>query len=568
MSIFRFFSSFIGGIFAAGNTIDGGYNALLQGWSNGPPVRGQKGLGTGYPTLLYNQQTVEQYLAVLDMLTEMYMFSVAGISTKFISEAVLASMSKEISVAVNLNKNDKKLEKVIDREVKKYLDRINIRKILQNVINDVVYYGSYSFWVDQYNLDLEYLYDPHAVINVLGKNQKAIGYLLNTHSGMVFLPREDANIFRIGNDDLILYSKIYTLDEDEIKNQLENSSERAKKFIAHYANSPLKEIDEKSFKRDYAFSAALPLFYYSRMRLREYILKEIVIALVTLRDLLFPTVYTINYDYPAVNYTVQTLVDQIEDILNSYVDVAGLIGVKGDLSRILNMLTYSVRVLPDFRGHISNLNPLDTSKMTEKIDKYKGDLGELLEQILNEIAVPSEAFVGRSTYWESLRQSDRFIAKISNICSAIENSISYFLESITPKLIKQRMIKESGFLKIKIFDLTIAEIARMQNAIETIQSYVTASFETLSSAIEGVKNTENTNPEYTAQFIKNTLYYIFPNIEQIVDFKTLIKEAKENAASEEEEEDFGFKFETPKEGEEEEAEESVEAEATQEESEE
>ncbi len=544
MSVTRFFSSLIGGVFAAGNVVDAGYNPYLQGWSNGPPVRGQKGAGTNYPTLLYNQQTVEQYLAVLDMLSEMYMFSIAGISTKFISEAVLTSMTKDISVTVNLKRNKKDLEKVIASEVQKYLNKIDIKNLIRYVINDVVYYGSYSFWVDAKTLDLEYLYDPYAVITVLGKNQNPIGYLLNTHSGMVFVRKEDANIFRIGSDEIVLYSRIYSLNEEDIKGYLENSSERARKFINHYANSALKNIDTNSFIRDYAFSAALPLFYYSRMRLREYVLKEIVIALVTLRDLLFPTVYTMLYDYPAVNYTVQNLADQIEDILNSYVDVAGLIGVKGDLTRVLNMITYSVRVLPDFKGFLSNLNAIDTSKMTEKIDKYKSDLNELLEQILNEIAIPSEAFTGRSTYWESLRQSDRFSTKIANICASIENSISNFLESIMPKIIKQNMIKESGYLKVKLFDLTIADIAKMQNSIETIQNYVTTAFDTLSDTIDRIKSMEHTKPEVTTEFAKNVLYYVFPDVDKMIDFKNLIKTAKEELTGDvEEDEDFDYSFE-------------------------
>jgi hypothetical protein len=534
MSTYRFFTSWIGSLFGMSNIYDG-YNTMGAVGGLAPPVRFTSSFpSTSYPGFLYNQQTIEQYLAVLDMLSEISMFSIAGLATKFISEAVIESMAASYSITVNIE--DQNLQAKVYDEVMDYLEKIDIVKIVKSVLDEVIYYGSYSFWVD-HNLSLNFIYDPYSAISVIGKDYKEIGYLINTQNGMMFIEKHKASLFRIGMPDMILYTRLNNLDDSIENTIMENKATgRARNFIMSYSNIMKDALDDNTFIRKYVFSAPTPLFYYARMKLREYVVKEVVLALVTLRDLLFPTVYTLGYEYPSYSFTVQNLADQIENILNSYVDVSGFVGVKGALYQVLNMITYSIRVLPDFKGSIANLNPIDTNKITEKLDKYKGEMNDLLEQVLNEVGIPTEGFTGKTTYWESLRQSERFATKINHVCASIEHSISDFCEYIAKVKMRGALDGYNDFIKFKMFDLTIGKLSKMQNAVSTIQSYLSESSELLVQAIEKLE-TEGINKEAYANFVKSLLLYIYPNIEEIVNWSQILK-GEENEEEIEEEEDI------------------------------
>lgn len=534
MSVVRFFSSILGSLFARSNVFDS------NNYLSGAPVRryyygSSSGFysGAGYPGLLYNQQSIEQYLAVMDMLSEVFMFSITGLVVRHIADAVIESMRENLSITVNLSDDESKNNKYVD-ELYSYMDKIDYKNLLSRILPEYIYYGNYAFALDD-DFNLVNLYDPYCVISVLGKNQKEIGYILNSKNGMGFAYKEDSLIFRIGNLDVVLYSQHY---EDQVYESLfEEGTPRVKNFSSFYRMNKVLNKQSFNYTRDYIFSASLPLFYYSRMKLREYVIKDLIVMLITIRDLLFPTVLTLSHDYAGTNagFQVVNLVDQLESILNSYVDVGGIIGVKADLTRILSTLTYSIRILPDYKGFISQLNSLDTSKITEKIDKYKPDLETLADTILAEVGIPAESFRGGMTYWESMKQSERFASRVHAIINTIENSFRWLLETY---LKRKHGIgdKINNFVTVKIFDTSMAQVTRSSNALENISSYVSGVFDFINSAIENLDN-ENINKEEAVSFIKTHLSYVVSNVDNLINWDKVLKSGEEDEEYDEDEED-------------------------------
>lgn len=566
MSIRKFFSSvlwqFLGGPYSiAADYGSRGFDSY--GWINSRTRFAGYAGGTSYPGILYNQQTVEQYLAVLDMLGEVFMYSITGLSVRYITEAILESRKDDFSVSTSLE--DQELAAEVTKQVIDYLNRINIKTIIPRILPELIYYGSYSFALDE-DFNLINLYDPYSVISLLGENHKEVGYLVNTPSGVGFVFANESNILRIGTPDIMLYSRVFALDElyENQIDKFEQSSPRVKNFTKFYKESTLFKKDAKNaYVRRFMFAAATPLFYYSRMRLREYIMKELILMLVTIRDLLFPIVLTMQYDFAGTAFQVQNLADQIENILNSYIDVAGFIGVKANLSTILNMITYSIRVLPDYRGAITNLSGLDTSKFIEKIDRYKSDLAELQENILAEIGIPTEGYTSKSTYWESIRQSERFASKVVSIAKNIEMSFSLLAEKYIKS--KYRDLRDiNNFIHVNIFDTTIGTFSRAINAAEQISSFLNSAYEIINSSIEQLEN-EHFNKEKLVEFIKSYTRYVVPDIDHLVEWDKVLKNksSEEDLGEEgfEEEEEGGLFQEMPEEtGEESEVEEQQEEE--------
>jgi len=540
MSVTRFFSSILGSLFARSNIFDS------NNYLSGAPVRryyygsGGSGFysGAGYPGLLYNQQSIEQYLAVMDMLSEVFMFSITGLVVRHIADAVIESMRENLSITVNLSDDERKNNKYAE-ELYSYMDEIDYKNLLSRILPEYIYYGNYAFALDD-DFNLINLYDPYCVISVLGKNQKEIGYILNSKNGMGFSYKEDSLIFRIGNLDVVLYSQHY--ENQVYESLIEDGTPRVRNFSSFYRMNNVLKKQSASYTRDYIFSASLPLFYYSRMKLREYVIKDLIVMLITIRDLLFPTVLTLSHDYAGTNagFQVVNLVDQLENILNSYVDVGGIIGVKADLSRILSMLTYSIRILPDYKGFISQLNSLDTSKITEKIDKYKPDLDTLAETILAEVGIPAESFRGGMTYWESMKQSERFASRVNAIINTIENSFRWLLESYMKRKynISDKM---NNFVTVKIFDTSMAQVTRSSNALENVSSYVSGVFDFINNAIENLDN-ENINKEEAISFVKTHLSYVVSNVDNLINWNKVLKSGEEDEEYDEDEDEDAFYY--------------------------
>lgn len=175
MSVFKFFSGFLGYLFR-GNIYGYGSGAGPY-YSMSAPVRSNRFLSqsTSYPSLLYNQQTIEQYLAILDMLTEVYMFSISGVATRYISDVILESMREEMSI--NVASNSESFNKKASEYIKGYFRDLQIEDIIKRILPDIVYYGSFSFYLTDKN-ELRNLYDPHCVITVRSDNYKPVGILL------------------------------------------------------------------------------------------------------------------------------------------------------------------------------------------------------------------------------------------------------------------------------------------------------------------------------------------------------------------------------------------------------
>jgi hypothetical protein len=552
MSTVRFFSSILGQVYAQSNIMDWSRGVMNV---NAPPIRANAwggfysgtGGGTGYPGLLYNQQTVEQYLAVLDMLSEVFMFSITGLAVRFISEAIIESMREIPSIFINVE--DTELAEKIKNEVEIYLNKIDVINLIKRILNEFIYYGSYAFALDE-EFNLHHLYDPHCVISIVTTNHQEVGYLVNTPSGMAIAPaldREefdvmDARIFKIGMPDIILYSRLFTNGEklEEYISYLEEGSYRVKSFSKFYRSNEKDLIVRKdSFIRKYVFAASLPLFYYSRVKLREYIIKDLVIALITLRDLLFPFVLTMTFDNPSLYFETQNYADQLETILNSYVDVAGIIGVKADLTRILYSLTYSVRVLPDYKGSISSLQPLNTDLFTQKVDRYKSDMKEILEDILNEVGIPIDAFTAKTTYWEALRQSERFTSKAKTVASSINKAFSTLCEVYVKKFVKDIPEDLHNFVSIDFFDTTMSSITRSSLAATEISNYMDTVMQLVDNTVSAITERQYFNITESINFVKSYLRYVIPHIETVIDWTKVEELAQQNqeGGGEEEEED-------------------------------
>ena len=188
---------------------------------------------------------------------------------------------------------------------------------------------------------------------------------------------------------------------------------------------------------------------------------------------------------------------------------------------------------------------MDTSKITEKLDKYRGEMKDLLEDISNDIGWPVDAFNSRITYWESMRQSERFNNRIAYIVQSIEKALSIFLSQMVCRKLGMKVI--DTFVQIQLFDLTISKLMRMSTAQETISSYITGTFDLIDSILTTITEKEGINRDKMADLMRSYLSYIVPNPEEIIEWDKVLENARqqeEEGGEDFEEEDFGFGLET------------------------
>lgn len=516
MSIFRAFAS---------SFFIPPYSSVGYGPNNyfGLPSRAAAYPATSYPAFLYNLPTAEQYLAILDVLSEMQNFSITGLTTRMITDGLLSSMRDDLHIIAPDSKHTDYIKKAISDN--------QIPYILRGVLDDYIYYGSYTFVIGE-EYELLPVYDPVSTVLIMGPRHDVKGYIVNTSEGMTILKEDEKPILYFGTPNLLLYTNAFYLNEDDLRYMIEESP-RVRSIQKMF--SSVKDGEFDPFVRHIVYRASAPLFYYSRVKLREYIIKQIVLSLITLKDLLYPVVYLLKHEVSGGSSMVQDLADQIENILNTYVDAAAITGVRASLQQVLASVTYNIRVLPDFMGSIADLASLDTTKITEKLEKYKTDLKDMLEEILGEVGVPADVVIGRSTWWESMKSSERFMNLVASKAKGIDMGLTNYAYYILSQKFKGVSPDQ---VRVSIFDLPSSKVSSLLTSNESIKGAIEGMFDTISAAIDKIKNTEHINKEVAMETIQSMLRLTIPNSNTIVDWEGILKEDSENV-EEGSEDDFG-----------------------------
>jgi hypothetical protein len=409
--------------------------------------------------------SLKKYLDRIDELKTYLESHITKTSIDVIKDSVIELMVLDSDSIISLPE-DPQAEKAINR----ILNNMQIPKHILGDISDLIYYGSYSYAIEfnkeTEKLNLRYLKDPSKVISTW-KDSKLDSYFTYDLSGELVKFDKD-QIFSISTYDYKLELE-NNLTQDkfiDLIDEIDGTSDRTKLNIQRERLSDKSGIEYKSLNKRYL--AGSPLFNSITGKIKEYILKDYLLSILSIKDLIQPIILLVGLEKTTSLEEGIDLTQKIENLINQNVDIS-FMEAKGLSVRELAMsLIDNIRVLPDYDGKLTGMSDLNLDKLSDKIDRIRADQQTIREDIINSIGLPIDLFEGRSSRWESIKMSQRFESKISYYVDMINNSVVLLAENIYKRLKKSKGLNIEGKIISKLMDTESLEYSKKVARIDSL----------------------------------------------------------------------------------------------------
>ena len=215
--------------------------------------------------------------------------------------------------------------------------QINIFQYIQDHIDDAVYYGCYYSMLrhgrdekGHSKFTVLSLNDPVAVVTKTklgedGYSEKE--YVALGDDGQAYIiPREEA--FYLGSPNFRL-----TNDMDEEWKNSSNGKKKERKSVDPYNPSSflgkkskgpslgLQENREKVIQKEY-YSAGKPIFYSSILKIKEFVVKDLLVNLLTLRELTSKSILSLSMDKGVPQEVSSELCGRVQKLFNTTNELA------------------------------------------------------------------------------------------------------------------------------------------------------------------------------------------------------------------------------------------------------
>lgn len=374
-----------------------------------------------------------------------------------------------------------------DAELKKvnyYLSRLDVRNDIKNHMDEILYWGSHCgllTWDSENRIFKKRpLQFDHTVVTVFDDQKPSKHLILDRGHNIQEIPV--SSLIRYGALDLSLINNIRE-DEDIIK----NSDEIVKKY-------------------DYLTSQ--PLYYKIVGKVKEFILNEMLISLLSIKDLVQPLLLMLNADKQTDPATANNLATNIENLINKYVDISTIFSARFSVYDLMDSVINNIRVLVDYNGVAQNLGTLDLSKLKEKLDMVQQQQDMKKEAIVNALGLTIDFLQGRMTKWDAIRQSDRLNGRINSFVKMLNDSVInlgcniYYLT--TKKTIKPEQLRSNLFTK------TATQFANEISNSEIVSQILQSVTGLVSNIQNDVRSNELIEPLRYFKYVKNKLSMIDP----------------------------------------------------------
>jgi len=398
-----------------------------------------------------------------------------------------------------IKKDDKIVEVAFDssgdaeRLINGILHDLDIVGLIKDKIKKYVYYDSYGFKLgynpNTRNFFREELVSPCNVVNLFEMNQKA-GDLVESLEGNRFV-FDPYNIFKIGNNSLDLI--------DDMSAKSYNAATFSK------GDTVVNNI---------AFRASQPLYYNMLGKVKEFILKDTIVSLLSIKDLVQPLILLIKVSKSTGQDDATNLALATENLIGKYADLSQIMAQGFSVSELIETISNNIRVLPDYDDSLSNIAPIDLSKLTDKIMTIRSELDNQKEDILTNIGIPFGFFKGETTKYEAIKNSERLQTKIHSKIVGINTGLCslacdiYYLK--TGKVLPLEYVTSNLFNKTAIeYNNSIAkgEIGtQLHDAVTAI----------LDKAQDTLKDIKIMDKEVYLTFVKDLLKDIDPTLHTLI----------------------------------------------------
>lgn len=409
--------------------------------------------------------SLTRYLERIDELTSYLEFHITKTSIDVIKDALM-----ELIITDNPNIISLPDDPEAEADINRILNEMQLIKHITSDISELIYYGSYSYAMeltdDNKSCKLRYLKNPTKVISTW-KDSKLDSYFTYDMAGEMheFNKNEIFSIstydYKLEFDDNISSDRLKQLNAEiegeESKTRLNIAKEKEKKRITSY---------------DKRYLAGTPLFGYITGKIKEYILKDYLLSILSIKDLIQPIILLVGLEKTTALEEGVDLTQKVESLINKNLDMSFMEAKGLSVKELAMSLIDNIRVLPDYDSKLAGMTDLNLDKISEKIDRIRMDQQTIKEDLINAIGLPPDLFEGRASRWESIKMSQRFESKVSYYVDMINKSVVLLAENLYDRLKLSKNLDIEGKITSNLMDTDSLEytkkVARMDTLAESV----------------------------------------------------------------------------------------------------
>jgi hypothetical protein len=495
----------------------GGYQRIGQtGSTYNSMNRNSALLGSASPSNL-----MSKYYEKVDELRGYQLLDITKLATNFFADYIINFLEDNGQQVVSIldedgNNDDQKTERINEVLTKD----IRIFDYIRDHIKDFVFYGGYFSLLARSKDELghtkfrtEELFDPVSVIIKRKRNRD--GGIDET-----FLARgEDNKIYEISKDDAV-YIGMNNLRL--INDFSDNYDSKSKPEKLSFGDSNGSSNFNKVVRRE-SYSACEPLFYSLILKLKELIIKELLVSLISLRDLSSVQIFLLQFDKSTPLETANDLCSRTTKLANNTNELASFLTSQFDVvSFIENTLSQSAKFVPDYNSTIGNKNsmiPLD--KLSDKLLDLMQNLDNCKNNVLSPLGIPATILDSTSgSKWAILQQSERANSKVAGFMTGIKDSVTNMVQTIYRIMYHSEI--DPSRIRLHISEKTSVEYNNQINQSESISSLVQGISSVLTTALQTLEGSSpliDTKSYLT--YIQNLIKDIDPNTESLITDETV-----------------------------------------------
>lgn len=361
------------------------------------------------------------------------------------------------------------------------------------------------------------------------------------------IPTNKHTIFYFGSDSMKI-----TESTDIKRRDKSRGKSNVSELIGHRDHQDLKNkeykalgIDPKDPKKiptryelqKREMSASVPLFYHHLPKVRELYLKDLVVSILGIKDVIQPDILAMNFEGGMDIDQAQNMCTDLEDLLNKNSDYSIFNSSTLDYNDLVKLLVDTVRVLPDIEGKLQSLNPVRTTSLQEKIQQVRMEAKELERDVISSLGVPMDLFEGQSSKWEVIKRSERLQSRVTYYINTLKASIRRLAESVFYHLNK-RELRTTDF-KVTLFNESDMEIAAKTNRLQALNELNQTMIQVIVGAERELQESQLINKEAYYKLLKSTLNEIYPEVNDlIVDIDELLNPNKAQPVDNDDEDDM------------------------------
>jgi len=416
------------------------------------------------------------------------------------------------------NKDETRTQRINDVLVKD----IKVFDFIRDHVQDYVFYGGYYSMLrstkdelGHYRFRIEELFDPLSVVIKRKRGEE------DMETEEVFLARgEDNVIYEIPKKEMIYLAS----SNLRLVNDLSPDwKDKNKKWLERPKDGKGQKGTREKVTRKESYMASEPLFYSLIIKVKELVIKELLVSLISLRDLTSVQLFLLQFDKSVPLETANELCARATKLANNTNEISSFLTSQFDVvSFIENTLTQSAKFIPDYNSTLGGKNsmlPLD--KLSDKLLEIMQTLDQCKSNVLNPLGLPATIIDSTSgSKWQVLQQSERANSRVAAFMAGIKDSVTNLVCSIYSTLYGKEL--DPSLIKLHISEKTSVEYNNQINQSESINGLVQGISNIIQTSLQTLDLASPLiDPEAYLTYVHNLLKDIDPNTENLINEETL-----------------------------------------------